>query len=94
MAKYSVYIMTNRNRTTLYVGVTNNLRRRVREHQSLLREGFTSRYKLTTLVWFEQFDNVVDALACEKRIKGWTRAKKNALVESKNPSWRDLAQIK
>jgi putative endonuclease len=90
MRTYFVYIMTNRNRSTLYIGMTNNLRRRVAEHQAQRNDGFTRRYKLTSLVWFESFTNVRDAIAAEKKIKAWSRAKKNALVESRNPRWQDL----
>jgi len=88
---YYVYIMTN-NYATLYVGVTNNLERRVYEHKHKLVPGFTERYNLTRLVYYEQTNDVAAALAREKQIKGWLRAKKVALIESINPNWQDLAE--
>jgi putative endonuclease len=87
---YYVYIMTNRSRT-LYTGVTNNLVRRVYEHQHKLVEGFTKKYNMTILVYYEETSDVRAALAREKQIKGWLRAKKVALVESMNPNWDDLS---
>jgi putative endonuclease len=90
MAEYYVYIMSNPSRT-LYTGVTNDLQRRVYEHKQKLVEGFTKRYDLTTLVYYEATSDVGSALAREKQIKGWLRRKKVALVESTNPKWRDLA---
>jgi putative endonuclease len=77
----------------LYVGVTNNLLLRVRQHKSQSIDGFTSRYNLTQLVYSEQFDDIRDAIAREKQIKGWARAKKLALIESLNPDWIDLADF-
>ena len=90
MKQYYVYIMTNRSRT-LYVGVTNDLERRVYEHKSKLMPGFTARYSITQLVYFAATSDVRSALAREKQIKGWLRAKKIALIESMNPEWRDLS---
>jgi putative endonuclease len=75
MRKYYVYIMSNQSRT-LYVGMTNNLERRVYEHKHKLVEGFTSRYSVTRLMWFAESEDVRDAIAREKEIKGWLRAKK------------------
>ena len=89
---YYVYILTNKSNEVLYIGVTNNLTRRLCEHQNEQIEGFTKRYHLHKLVFFEEFSNINDAIACEKRLKRWTRAKKNALVESKNPNWIDLSE--
>lgn len=86
-----VYIMTNRSRT-LYTGVTNDLRRRVYEHKHKLVPGFTEKYNITRLVYFEETPNVQAALAREKQIKGWLRAKKIALIEDANPEWRDLSE--
>ena len=83
--------MTNRSRT-LYTGVTNDLERRVYEHKSGLVPGFTSRYNITVLVYYESFSDINEAIAREKQIKGWLRARKVALVESMNPEWRDLAR--
>jgi putative endonuclease len=81
--QYYVYIMTNRSRT-LYVGVTNDLERRVYEHKQKLILGFTQRYNITQLVYYEATSDVRSALAREKQIKGWLRAKKIALIESAN----------
>jgi putative endonuclease len=89
--QYSVYILTNPWRT-LYVGVTNDLTRRVWEHRQKLVPGFTARYGITKLVYFGMTDSIEAAIGREKQIKGWLRAKKVALVESVNPEWRDLAQ--
>ncbi|MCI0335221.1 MAG: GIY-YIG nuclease family protein [Planctomycetes bacterium] len=91
MRRYYVYIMTNKSRS-LYTGVTNDLERRVFEHKHKLIPGFTSKYNITQLVWFEDFDDIMQAIEGEKRIKGWRRSKKIALIESKNSNWRDLAQ--
>lgn len=89
--EYYVYIMTNRSRT-LYTGITNNLERRVYEHKNKILPGFTSRYNITRLVYYEAGDDVSVAIAREKQIKGWLRAKKIALIESMNPEWRDLSE--
>lgn len=86
---YFVYILTNHSRT-LYVGVTNNLVRRVFEHRQKVVEGFTKKYNVTQLVYFEQTPDVRAAIAREKQIKGWLRAKKIALIEGVNPAWKDL----
>ena len=88
--QYYVYIMTNRSRT-LYVGVTNDLERRVYEHKQKLIPGFTERYNITQLVYYEVTSDIHSALAREKQIKGWLRAKKIALIESVNAEWRDLS---
>jgi putative endonuclease len=81
--------MTNVSRT-LYIGVTNNLERRVFEHKNKLIEGFTKKYNITRLAYWEQFGDAKEAIAREKQIKGWLRAKKISLVESHNPKWEDL----
>ena len=86
-----VYIMTNRS-GTLYTGVTNDLKRRVYEHKHKLVKGFASKYNITRLVWYDEFDDVEQAIEGEKRIKGWRRSKKIALIESLNPEWNDLAE--
>lgn len=91
MHRYFVYIMTNHSRT-LYTGVTNDLERRIREHKVKLRRGFTRKCQVTKLVWFEDFYDIHQALLAEKRIKGWLRAKKIALIEATNPLWLDLAE--
>ncbi len=90
MGQYWVYIMTNRS-DTLYTGVTNDLYRRVYEHRQKLTRGFTAKYSINTLVYYETTDEVESAIRREKQIKGWTRAKKIALIESANPQWRDLS---
>lgn len=90
MRAYYVYIMANKTKR-LYTGVTNNLLRRVYEHKHGLVPGFTKRYNLTRLVYFESTENVRAALVREKQIKGWLRAKKIALIESVNPQWNDLS---
>ena len=89
MAAY-VYILGNRNRV-LYTGVTNDLSRRVAEHKSHLVKGFTSRYNVDRLFYFEELPDISQAIVREKTIKGWTRAKKLALIETMNPEYRDLA---
>jgi putative endonuclease len=88
---YSVYIMTN-NYATLYTGVTNDLERRVYGHKPKLVPGFTKKYNLTRLVYYEDFGDVSAAIAREKQIKGWLRAKKVALIESVNANWKDLSE--
>jgi len=88
---YFVYIMTNRSKT-LYTGVTNNLERRVYEHKHHLVEGFTKKYNITKLVYFEETNDVREAISREKQIKGWLRRKKIELIESVNPEWNDLSE--
>lgn len=87
---YYTYIVTNKKRGIPYTGMTNNLITRVHQHKHKLVKGFTSRYNLDKLVWFEVFDYVNDAIAREKEIKGWSRMKKFALIEKLNPNWVDL----
>lgn len=89
--QFYVYILASRSRT-FYVGVTNDLRRRVWEHRQGLVNGFTARYRVFRLVWFEGTPNVKAAIAREKQIKGWRRSKKIALIEASNPTWEDLAE--
>ncbi len=91
MGAYYVYIMTNPTHTVLYTGVTNDLKRRVFEHKHKLIPGFTSKYNAVYLVYLESTPNVSAAIAREKQIKGWVRAKKNALIEAINPGWKDLS---
>ena len=86
----AVYIMANKRHGTLYTGVTSNFARRVCEHREGLTPGFTSRYDCKRLVWYERYDRIVDAIAREKQIKGGSRAKKIALIETMNPEWKDL----
>ena len=88
--RYYTYIMASRSRV-LYVGMTNNLARRVREHKRKEADSFTARYNVTRLVWYRAFSRPQDAIAAEKTIKGWLREKKEALIEDENPSWTDLS---
>ena len=88
---YWVYILANKHRSTLYIGVTNDLERRVAEHKLGEVPGFTQRYQLKHLVWFEHFREIDEAIATEKKLKGWLRSKKNALIEKTNPRWMDLS---
>ena len=87
--QYYVYIMSSRSRV-IYVGMTNDLRRRVLQHRQKLVEGFTQKYNVTQLVYYEVTNDVHSALAREKEIKAWRRSKKVALIESFNPVWKDL----
>jgi putative endonuclease len=91
LAIYYVYIMTNRTRR-LYIGVTNDLGRRVNEHQHRLMPGFTSKYLLERLVYSEDTDDIGAAIAREKELKGWRRSKKIALIQKVNPQWSDLSR--
>ncbi len=90
MREYHVYIMSNRSRT-LYTGVTGNLAQRVLQHKEGTTAGFTSKYKIDRLVYAEATGDVTAAIGREKQIKGWSRAKKIALIESMNPEWEDLS---
>jgi putative endonuclease len=85
-----VYIATNRNHTVLYTGVTNNLVRRIYEHREKVNPGFTTRYNVSELVFYEAFSDARSAIAREKQIKGGSRLKKIALIVTMNPDWRDL----
>jgi len=87
---YFVYIMTNKNSTTLYTGVTNDLKRRVYEHKNKLVEGFTRKYNINKLVYYEIYEDIHEAIAREKQIKGGSRAKKISLIEEMNHDWKDL----
>ena len=87
-----VYMMTNRSNTVLYTGVTTDLWRRVAEHKEKTVEGFTKRYNATKLVFFEEFESIVEAIAAEKKIKAGSRLKKLKLIESLNPEFKDLAR--
>jgi len=89
--QYYVYIMASKSRV-LYVGVTNNLQRRVEQHKQKLVEGFTRKYNVTRLVYYEMTNDVHAALAREKQIKSWRRSKKIELIESVNPTWQDLSE--
>ena len=87
---YHVYIMTNRRDGTLYIGVTNSLARRVYEHREKQADGFTRKYNLTQLVYYETYTSVQEAIQREKNMKEWKRAWKIELIENMNPDWRDL----
>ena|SRR5437879_475384 len=90
--QYFVYLLCNQRKNVLYTGVTNNLERRVWQHKHKLFRGFTKKYNCDRLIYFEMFDEITQAIAREKQIKGWTRAKKNALVNTRNREWNDLAE--
>ena len=85
MNSYYVYIMTNKNKTVLYIGVTNDLKRRVYEHSNGLIKGYTQKYNCHYLLYFEEFNEIDQAIWREKEIKKWRREKKEALIVSKNP---------
>ena len=88
---YFVYILSNWNDSVVYVGVTSNLPKRLYEHRNGLADGFTKKYNVHKLVYFEQTADVYSALSREKQLKKWSRLKKNLLIEHQNPSWRDLS---
>lgn len=88
---YYVYILASES-GTLYIGVTNNLERRVSEHQQKIIKGFTEKYNCHRLIYYENFSNVNDAIAREKQLKKWRREKKESLVKTINPTWKDLSQ--
>jgi len=87
---YYIYILTNRYNTVLYIGVTNNLGRRVNEHKARLNRGFTWRYNVDKLVYYEGFSKIMEAITREKRLKKWKRLWKEELINNFNPEWRDL----
>ena len=89
---YYVYILTNKNNRVMYIGVTNDLVRRLYKHKQELVDGFTKRYHVHKLVYYEQTTDVRSAIEREKQLKGWIRARKNELVETINPDWRDLSE--
>jgi putative endonuclease len=88
--QYFVYITTNRS-GTLYVGLTNNIIRRVHQHKNKLIKGFTEKYNIDKLVYYETFTDIASAITREKTIKGWLRRKKIELIETVNPKWTDLS---
>ncbi len=87
---YYVYILANQNNTTLYIGVTNDLIRRVYEHKNHLVKGFTDKYNISKLIYFEDTNDVYSAISREKQLKKWTRKKKEFLINKINPQWIDL----
>ena len=91
MKSFFVYMMTNKSRVVLYIGVTSDLIGRVWEHQQGELPGFTKTYKVNRLVYYEEYNDPLDAIAREKELNGWRRSKKNALVETLNPKWADLS---
>ncbi len=90
MKKYYVYILASKRNGTLYIGVTNDLIRRVYEHKNDLIDGFTKKYGVHRLVYYEQYDDVVNAIQREKRLKKWNRQWKIELIEKENPEWKDI----
>lgn len=91
MKQYCVYILTNQHNTVLYIGVTSNLQKRIYEHKNKLVDGFTKKYNVNKLVYFEQTENVMSALNREKQLKNWKRKWKIELVEKVNSDWKDLS---
>ena len=89
--QYFVYILSNKKNGTLYIGMTNNLERRLFEHKNKLNEGFSKKYNLTKLLYFETFQYPNDAIIREKNLKKWKRAWKIRLIEEENPNWDDLS---
>ena len=89
--QYYVYLITNKKDGVLYIGVTNNLERRMFEHKNKLVEGFSKRYNLTRLVYFETYPQITNAILREKRLKKWKRNWKINLINKENPNWNDLA---
>lgn len=86
---YYVYMLTNKTDTAMYIGVTNDLRRRLCEHKNEQIEGFTKKYHVRKLIYYEEYHEINNAIAREKQLKGWSREKKNALVATKNPNLDD-----
>lgn len=91
MNHYWVYIMSSNNKSTLYIGVTNNLKRRVVEHKNHQADGFTSKYNCVNLVWFELHNNIDAAIKREKQLKKWNREWKDGLINKNNHLWIDLS---
>ena len=85
-----VYLLCNRKNGTLYHGVTSNLAARIQEHKEKRNDGFSAKYDVNRLVWFERYDLIVDAIAKEKTMKGWSRQWKINLIEESNPDWKEL----
>ena len=92
MKEYYVYIMSSNNKNTVYIGVTNDLERRVYEHKEKLTKGFTEKYNCVNLVYYEVYNQIVDAIYREKQLKKWNRVWKNELIEEENPNWLDLSE--
>lgn len=92
MKNYYVYIITNFTNSTLYIGVTNNLERRLYEHKNKLVDGFSKRYNFNKLVYFEETTSIETAIEREKQLKSWKRDKKETLIKNINPTWKDLSE--
>jgi len=90
--QFVVYMLASKPNGTLYIGVTSNLAKRIAEHRTGSEDGFTAKYKVDRLVWFEHHDTAESAIPRERRMKKWRRAWKVALIEERNPHWRDLAE--
>ncbi len=88
--EYYIYLLTNRYKNVVYTGVINDLVRRVYEHKNKLQKGFTEKYNIDCLVHYGAYADIDEAIAREKKIKGWSRKKKNELIEQLNPEWKDL----
>ena len=91
MNKYFVYILASNNNTTIYIGVTNNIERRIYEHKNNLIDGFSKKYNTHKLVYLEETNSIETAIKREKQLKGWKRNKKDLLINSINPNWQDLS---
>ena len=87
-----VYILTNKNKTVLYTGVTSDIRKRIHQHKTKFYKGFTSKYNCDRLVYFEEFTNISEAIKYEKKIKAGSRAAKEKLILRQNPEWKDLSE--
>lgn len=88
---YYTYILATKNNKMLYIGVTNDLQRRLYEHKNKMLDGFSKKYNINKLVHYEEFQNVEDAISREKQLKGWARAKKDGLISANNPDWQELS---
>ncbi len=88
---YYIYIITTKNNAMLYIGVTNDLQRRLYEHKNKLIDGFTKKYNISKLVYFEEYADIEEAIGREKQLKSWIRAKKDKLIEKENPKWEELS---
>jgi len=92
MKEYYVYILASKRNGTLYIGVTNDLERRILEHKQKIRKGFTEKYNVDKLVYYEDTDDIGEAILREKQLKKWERKWKINLIEKENPTWRDLSE--
>lgn len=90
--QYFIYIMANSSNSTIYTGVTNDLESRILQHKLKINGGFTSKYNIEKLVYFEKYHHINDAIEREKQLKNWKRIWKNELIEKDNPEWKDLSE--